>query len=99
MKRRDAIQIGDLIQLSIREAGTTDAYDAGQICYLWPEVVGPTINRFTTARWVVRDELHVTIAGGVVKSELAFISQAIIDRLNTLAGKENAPVVRRLVIH
>lgn len=96
MKRRDAIQVGQLIRRFIEASGSASTYDAHRICYLWPEAVGPTINRLTTARWVERDTLHVTIASGAVKSELTFMSAAIVDRLNALAG---APVITRLIIH
>lgn len=99
MKRRDPIQIGDLIRQSIEASGSSANYDAQRICYLWPEAVGPTINRFTTARWIVRDELHVTIAGGPVKNELSFMAESILARLNELAGFPSPPPVRRLIIH
>lgn len=99
MKRKDAIQIGEIIRQAIEESGNKSTYDAQHICYLWPEAVGPTINRYTTARWVHHDELHVVIASGVVKSEIAFMSDAIMARLHELAGMEDNPVVRRIVVH
>lgn len=99
MKRHDAIQIGELIRRTIEEAGSTVTYEAQRVCSAWPEVVGPTINRLTTARWVVRDELHVSIAGGPVKSELTFLTDTLLERLNAVAGASDNPVVRRLIIH
>ncbi|MCH5219458.1 MAG: DUF721 domain-containing protein [Muribaculaceae bacterium] len=99
MKRHDAIQIGDLIRQAIREAGAQNSYDAHRICYLWPEAVGPTINRYTSARWVKNDELHVRITSGPIKNELAFMSDAIVQRLNELAGASQSPIIRRLFIH
>lgn len=96
MKRNDPIQIGDLIAGAIRDAGGEATFRARHACFLWPEVVGPTINRFTTSRWVVRDELHVTIASGVVKSEIAFMTPAILRRINELTG---ALTIRRIIIH
>lgn len=99
MKRRNAVQIGELIRQAMEDAGATATFQAQHVCYLWSEVVGPTINRYTTSRWVHHDELHVVIASGVVKSELAFMSESILARLNELAGAREVPVVRRLVIH
>lgn len=99
MKRHDAIQIGELIRRTLREAGAEASFDAHRICYLWGEAVGPTINRYTVARWVRKDELHVTISSGPVKNELAFMSQAIVNRLNELAGAQKAPIITRLIIH
>lgn len=99
MKRHDAIRIDRLIQQAIEDSGNKAAYDAQRICYLWPQVVGPTINRHTTARWVVRDELHVSIASGPMKSEIAFAETAIVARLNELAGFTENPLIRRLIVH
>lgn len=99
MKRRNAVRIDELIRRAIDEAGSSATFEAQRVCYLWPEIVGPTINRFTTARWVVRDELHVTIASGAVKSELTFLSDKLLERLNAAAGAGADPVVRRLIIH
>ena len=99
MKRRDAIRIGDLIRKSIEEAGNTDTFNSQNICYLWPEAVGPTINRYTTERWVRRDELHVRIASASIKNEISFLSDNIIKRLNELAGTTENPPIRRLIIH
>ena len=99
MKRHEPIQIGKLIRQSIEDAGSADKYDAQRICFLWPEVVGPTINRFTTARWIARDELHVTIASGPVKSELSFMADKIMERLNQRAGMSDKPLIRKLIIH
>lgn len=99
MKRNEPIQVDQLIRNAIEESGNASIYNARHICLLWGDVVGPTINRYTTARWITRDELHVTIASGVMKSELAIMSENIIARLNELAGMTANPVVRRLIIH
>lgn len=99
MKRHQAIQIGDLIRQTIEQAGSTHTYNAQKLCYLWPEAVGPTLNRFTTARWVERDELHVRISAGPVKNELAFMADRILERLNELAGTSDNPPIRKLIIH
>lgn len=96
MKRQDPIQIGEFIRMAIEKSGNAEVFEAQRVCYLWPEAVGPTLNRFTTARWVRRDELHVTIASASVKNELAFMSDAIVKRLNELAGKQ---LISRLIIH
>ena len=99
MKRRSAILIGELIQKAIKESGNSITYEGQRICYLWPEAVGPTINRYTTERWVQRDELHVRIASASIKNELTFLSDSIMKRLNELGGMSDNPVVRRLIIH
>lgn len=99
MERRNAIQIGDLIRQAIEDAGSTATYNAQRVMALWSEVVGPTINRHTTARWVKGDEMHVVIASGVMKSEITFMAESILARLNELAGTTESPPIRRLIVH
>ena len=99
MKRQNAVQIGELIRKAIEEAGSTDTFNAQRLCHLWPEAVGPTINRFTTARWVTRNELHVRVASAPMKNELSFMANAIMERLNQLAGTSDNPKITKLVIH
>lgn len=99
MKRRNAVQIGELIRQAIDMSGSTDTYEGQRICYLWPEVVGPAVNRYTTARWVVRDELHVVITSGPIKNEISFMGHDIVRRLNELAGHTVTPRVTRLIVH
>lgn len=96
MKRHDPTPIGDIIRLSIEHAGIAERFDSQKVCYLWAEVVGPTINRYTTRRWVSRDELHVAIASGPLKTELAYMSENIVRRLNELVGTH---VISKIVIH
>lgn len=96
MKRNEPIRIGDLIRRTIEKAGVAETFDGQKICYLWPEVVGPTINRYTTRRWVTRDELHVAIASGPLKTEMAFMAEGIVKQLNELAGRT---VITKMIIH
>ena len=99
MKRQEPIRIGELIRKAIANSGSTETYNAQKVCYLWAEAVGPAINRYTTARWVKNDELHVTIASGVVKNEVSFNTETILRRLNDLAGTSENPPIRKIVVH
>ncbi len=96
MKRRDPLPIGALIARAIEASGSTDTYRRQQACYLWSEDVGPTINRATVRRWIVRDELHVVISSGPVKNELSFMASGIVDAINQALGTS---LISRLVIH
>ena len=99
MKRSEPQQVGKLIERFINDSGATGDYNAAQVCFLWPEVVGPTINRFTVSRWIKNKELHVVIASGVMKNEVSFMATAILERLNALAGAGEKPIVDRLIVH
>lgn len=96
MKRHYPEHISSIISKAIAASGSTDTYRRQQLCYLWGEIVGPTVNRVTVRRWVERDELHVVIASGVIKNELGFMSSRLVEALNRAVG---SPVITRLVIH
>ncbi len=96
MKKHDPQLVSDIIKAAIDHSGTRQAFNQQHVCYLWPEVVGPSINRYTTRRWVDRDELHVCIASASLKNELSFLSSSIVKRLNEAAG---ANVISKIIFH
>lgn len=99
MERRHPIQIGELIRQAIEESGSSLTYKAQRACFLWPEVVGKTINRYTTARWIQDRELHVRIASAAVKNELMFMTDRLLAHLNELVGTGDGPAIEKIVIH
>lgn len=96
MKRHEAMSVGDIIKEALQATGNGDEYYRQQICYLWSEVVGPAINRCTMRRYIDGDTMHVYLSSAVLKNELAFQSQALVNALNQMAGKE---VISRIAFH
>ena len=96
MKRHEPLTFGRIFSDMIDSIGARDTYDRQRICYLWPEVMGPTINRHTIRRWVDNGTLHVVIASAPLKAELGMMRRAIVDRMNQAAGKT---VITDLSIH
>jgi predicted nucleic acid-binding Zn ribbon protein len=96
MKRHDPMLVSDIIRQAINQSGSREVFDRQRVCYLWPEVVGPTINRMTTRRWVDRDELHVSIASASLKNELSFMTSSLVKQINDIMGSN---VISKVVIH
>lgn len=96
MKRHETLSVGRIIDMCFERAGNTDVYDAQRASYLWTEIVGPSINRMTTRRWVSGTELHVCIESASAKNDLSFLSSKIVERINNALGKE---IITKLVIH
>ncbi len=96
MKRTEPRSIGQLIEQFVDSSGARDSYDAQRICYLWAEIMGPTINRHTARRWVDAGTLHVVITSAPLKSELGMMRTTIVDRLNEAAGKN---VINAIAFH
>lgn len=96
MKKREAMTVGQIIEMAIAQTGNRDDYDRQRACYMWQEVVGPAINRYTTRRWMERDKLHVCIVSAPLKNELQFTRQRLVENLNRALGKN---VISDIIIH
>ncbi len=96
MKKYEAMSVADIIQQAISSTGNRDEYHKQQVCFLWGEVVGPYINKFTMRRFISGTVMHVYLSSAILKSELSFQKQALVQKLNSLAGKE---VITDLFIH
>lgn len=80
----------------IESGGNTDDYARHQVEYLWSEIVGQVINRETLRRFVEKDILHVFMANGPIKSELAFMAPSLVDKINEVMGRH---IISKIKIH
>lgn len=96
MKRTEALAVGDILKAMIDCDGDSDEFNRQKACYIWGEVVGPHINQVTTRRYVEKDTLHVFISSAPLKSELAFMTAGLIEKINDAVGKK---VIKKISIH
>lgn len=96
LKRTDAKRLGTIIDEMFAATGQSDTYDEQRLCYLWAEVAGPTINRYTTRRYVDRGTLHVYITSASLKNELSYLTDALVRKLNEATGRD---VISKIEIH
>ncbi len=96
MKRTDPISIKQLIDKVMLESDTRDAMMQQRASYLWTEVVGAGVNRFTFRRYVENGVLHVYITSASLKNDLGFLRQNILKEIN---GRLGAEVLSDIVIH
>ncbi len=88
MKRTEARTVGDIIKQLLKEDHIDRQFDEQQVVYLWPEIVGQGINRYTTSRWVKNGVLHLHISSSVLRNELLMSRSILIKRLNEAVGSE-----------
>ena len=50
MNRSEAKSLGQIIAEAFEAAGATDNYNRQRVCFIWADVVGPVVNRYTTRR-------------------------------------------------
>ncbi|MBR5332491.1 MAG: DUF721 domain-containing protein [Muribaculaceae bacterium] len=96
MKRTEAKCIKDIIDAAINDSGISTSFDEQKLCYLWPEVMGQSINRYTTRRYVENGVLHVYLSSAALKNELQFHRTRLVEELNKAAGRN---VITNIIFH
>lgn len=88
MKRTDPQRLSAIIDTALRASNLEDAALEHRASFLWAEVMGPGITRYTARRWVRGGVLHAEITSAPLKNELSFHKQRIIDAINTAVGRD-----------
>lgn len=96
MERIEPMSIRQIIDRVIDTSSRKGDLLEHRASYLWPEIVGPGINRQTLRRYVAKGVLHVYIASAPMKAELEFARGAIMRRINDALGAE---VLTAIKIH
>ena len=85
MKEQEAKSIGEIMSEYLNPA-ELDTSNERRLEALWPQVVGPYINRRTLRRYVSRRILHVALDSAPLRQELMINRSALVRRLNEAAG-------------
>ena len=96
MKRTEPKQIGQIIADALAQEGLTGVMAEQKACFLWPEIVGPGVNRYTTRRYVERGVMHVYIPSAVLKNELSYIRTRLVEQINRAVGSD---VITSIIFH
>lgn len=96
MKRTEAQSIKEIIDKAISSQNLSGVFNEQKAGYVWQEIVGPTINRYTTNRYVENGILHVYISSAPLKNELQFLKSKLIAEVNKAVG---ANVITNIAIH
>ena len=96
MKRTDPLPISSIIDSVMLEGPDSTKVLEQRASYMWIEVVGPGINRYTTRRYVKDGVLHVFISSAPLKNELSYHRRELVDQINAALGK---PVLTGIEIH
>lgn len=96
MRRPEPQLLADIIKEKLMTDGIESQFNEQRVLYLWSEVVGPGVNRYTTRRFIDRGVLHLYISSASLKSELSFMRPKLIEVLNKAVG---AQVVTEIQFH
>ncbi len=95
MKRVEPMTVGDIITKLLREDNIERQFDEQKVVYLWPEIVGQGINRYTVSRYVKNGVLYLHISSAALRNELMMSRTLLMKRLNEAVGGE---VIHDIVI-
>lgn len=96
MKRTEPKLFSEIFNDAMARVGAADAMAQHRACYMWPEIVGPGVNRYTFRRYVENGVLHVYISSASLKNELSFMRQSLLERLNDAVGSN---AISEIVFH
>lgn len=88
------MSIRQIIDRVMDSSARRDDILAMRASYLWADIVGPGVNRYTSRRYVKEGVLHVYISSGPLKSELSFRREAIIKSINEILGREVVTAIK-----
>ena len=88
MQKTDPKSVRQIIdQIMDKSARKSDILEM-RASALWPDIVGPGVNRYTLRRDVKNGVMYVRLSSGALKQELSFQRQEIINAINRILGKE-----------
>ncbi|NNF86006.1 MAG: DUF721 domain-containing protein [Winogradskyella sp.] len=89
------LPIQDIINEFVESNKLQGGLDEVNVKEAWKRLMGNGVNNYTTAIELKKDTLFVKLSSSVLREELSYGNQKIIDMLNEAIGK---PVVQKLVL-
>ena len=87
------------IQDALREFVETNKLEKGlnkvNVAEAWAKLMGNGVNNYTTAVNLERETLYVQLNSSVLREELSYGKQKIIDMINEELGKE---IIKKLIL-
>lgn len=94
-RHSDNLSLGDALKSFIESSRLEKGLDKVQATEAWNTVMGNAITKYTTAIKFDRDTLYVELSSSVLREELSYGNQKIIQLLNEELGKE---LIKKLIL-
>lgn len=88
MQKKNNLSIGEAIQELIATYQLSAKLNEVKVVNAWKKVVGSVIDKHTTNIYVKNEVLHVYIDSAVIKQELSYSKNKLVQQLNQEAGSE-----------
>lgn len=95
MQKREVKSLAELLPQFLRDEGLETPLMQKRIVDKWDVVVGPSVARYTTTKYISNQVLHVKINNPALRQDLSMMRQQLLKRLNDAVGR---PVIVDVVI-
>lgn len=94
MRKNNAQSIGEVLGEYIKSMRIDSRLQEQKVVKLWPELMGPAIEKITKKVYLKDQKLYVELSSSVARNELMMMREGIIKVLNKRVGGE---VVKEIV--
>lgn len=94
MFRRDVKSLSDVLQQYLRDGGLETPLLHKRVVDAWDEVVGVTVSRYTSEKFIRNQVLFVKIINPALRQDLSMMRSQLIKRLNDSVGSSVISDVR-----
>jgi hypothetical protein len=94
-RNNDHISIKDALKEFVETNKLDKGLDKVNVAEAWAKLMGNGVNNYTAAVKLERDTLYIQLTSSVLREELSYGKQKIIDMLNEELGKE---IVKKLIL-
>ncbi|MFT7050287.1 MAG: hypothetical protein ACJAZK_000880 [Psychroserpens sp.] len=94
-RHNENLPISDILKEFVEKNKLQSGLDKVDVKDAWAKMMGNGVNNYTTDVSLDRDVLYVALSSSVLREELSYGKQKIVDMLNDAIGKK---VVSKLVL-
>ncbi len=95
MRKSDSQSIGEVLSEYIKSMRIDSRLQEQKVIKLWPELMGPAIEKVTKKVYLKEGKLYVELSSSVARNELLMMREGIITVLNKRVGGE---IVKEIVL-
>lgn len=94
-RTNENLSISDALKEFVTENRLEKGLDKVNVADAWAKLMGNGVNNYTTAVQLERDTLYIQLSSSVLREELSYGKQKIINMLNNELGKT---VIKKLIL-
>jgi len=94
-RNNDNLSISDALKEFVETNKLEHGLDKVNVADAWSNLMGNGVNNYTTAIQLERDTLYVQLSSSVLREELSYGKEKIINMLNESLGKS---VIKKLIL-